>query len=142
MLGYLPRHLEQNSLVESAEQTNDPPYLDEIYIHSAAWPSGERWERREATKERDSVTDKVELERKDTGIKKNCFEREVKSQGVLYRNKKDEGRKFTKIFQRELSMVSEGVKGKEVRVEQCCPLGLKGLKSYFVPVCHHPWCIP
>lgn len=63
MLGYLPQHLEQNELIESAEQTSEPPYLAEIDIRSAVWPSGERWERREAKKETDSETDEVELER-------------------------------------------------------------------------------
>lgn len=56
--------------------------------------------------------------------------------------KKDSGRTFTKIFQRELSLVCEGVKSNELKVKQCCPLGQKGLKSYFSPVRHHPWCIP
>lgn len=37
--------------------------MAEIDIRSAVWPSGERWERREAKKETDSETDEVELER-------------------------------------------------------------------------------
>lgn len=37
--------------------------MAEIDIRSAVWPSGERWERREAKKETDSETDKMEPKR-------------------------------------------------------------------------------
>lgn len=146
-LEYLPWHLEQKLLVESAKQISEPPYLAKTYTHSAIWPSGERWERREATKEKDSETDKVELERHTPKREETQDKRKtvLKERGKVKESyieaKKDDGRKLKKIFQRELSMVSKGVKGKEVKVEQCCPVSLKGLKSYFVPVCHHPWCI-
>lgn len=37
--------------------------MAEIRVHSAAWPSGEEWKRREAKNEADRKIDKVELKR-------------------------------------------------------------------------------
>lgn len=94
-MGHLPQNLEQNLLRENTGQTNEPPYLTEIYKHSAVWPSGGksgkggRLRKRQGDKPNGREVRHSQQKRKDTENRKMKNDLKGGEEEVIYRAKKD-----------------------------------------------------